>query len=107
MRLLAFVMATLLLAIQWPLWFGKGGWLRAWELERQLVAQRGVNGALSARNAELAAEVASLREGGEAIEERARHELNMVRDGEVFFQIVTPRSEGAAKAVHGKPQTEP
>lgn len=98
MRLLALALAALLLAIQWPLWFGKGGWLRAWELERQLVAQRGVNGTLNARNAELAAEVASLREGGAAIEERARRELNMVRDGEVLFQIVTPRNEVAAKS---------
>lgn len=93
MRLLVFVLAALLIAIQWPLWFGKGGWLRAWDLDRQLLTQRGVNGAFSARNAELAAEVASLREGREAIEERARHELNMVRDGEMFFQIVPPRND--------------
>ena len=98
MRLLAIVLAALLIAIQWPLWFGKGGWLRVWDLDRQLTAQRGINGALSARNAELAAEVASLREGREAIEERARHELNMVRDGEIFFQIVTPKTETAASA---------
>ncbi|MEO8187712.1 MAG: cell division protein FtsB [Burkholderiaceae bacterium] len=96
MRLLAIVLAVLLIGIQWPLWFGKGGWLRVWDLERQLIAQRGVNGALNSRNAELAAEVASLREGRDAIEERARHELNMVRDGEIFFQIVTPRTDTAA-----------
>ena len=96
MRLLALVLAALLIAIQWPLWFGKGGWLRVWDLDRQLIAQRGVNGALNARNAELAAEVASLREGREASEERARHELNMVRDGEIFFQIVLPKTESAA-----------
>jgi cell division protein FtsB len=96
MRLLAIVLTALLIAIQWPLWFGKGGWLRAWDLDRQLLAQRGINGAWNARNAELAAEVASLREGGEAIEERARHELNMVRDGEVFCQIVVPKPESAA-----------
>jgi len=93
MRILAIVLGALLIAIQFPLWFGKGGWLRGWELERQLAAQRSVNGTLAARNAELAAEVSSLREGREAIEERARHELNMVREGEVFFQIVTPKSE--------------
>ena len=96
MRLLAIVLAALLIAIQWPLWFGKGGWLRVWDLDRQLIAQRGINGALNARNAGLAAEVASLREGREANQERARHELNMVRDGEVFFQIVTPKTETAA-----------
>ena len=96
MRLLTIVLAALLIAIQWPLWFGKGGWLRVWDLERQLIAQRGINGALNARNAELAAEVVSLREGREAIEERARHELNMVRYGEIFFQILTPKTETAA-----------
>ena len=101
MRLLAIALTALLIAIQWPLWFGKGGWLRAWDLDRQLMAQRGINGALNARNAELAAEVASLREGREAIEERARHELNMVRDGEVFFQIVVPKTEALrAQASH-------
>ena len=96
MRLLAIVLTLLLIVIQWPLWFGKGGWLRAWELDRQLMTQRGVNGALNARNAELAAEVASLREGREAIEERARHELNMIRDGEIFFQIVVPKGDNVA-----------
>ncbi len=88
MRILGVVLAVLLVAIQYPLWFGKGGWLRARELEHQLAAQREVNAALVVRNAAARAEVASLREGREAIEERARMQLNMVRDGEVFFQFV-------------------
>jgi len=98
MKLLAPLLLALLVAIQWPLWFGKGGWLRAWDLERQLAAQRGTNGAYNARNAELAAEVASLREGREAIEERARYQLNMVRDGEVFFQLVVPKPQANVSA---------
>ena len=57
MRLVAIVLAALLLLIQWPLWFGKGGWLRASELERQLAAQKTVNAGLGERNAQLAAEV--------------------------------------------------
>jgi len=88
MRILGIVLAVLLVAIQYPLWFGKGGWLRAWELERLLAAQRVTNAGLAARNAESGAEVASLREGNEAIAERARHQLNMVREGEVLFQFV-------------------
>ena len=96
MRILVIVLGVLLIAIQFPLWFGKGGWLRTWDLERQLETQRSVNSSLAARNAEVAAEVVSLREGREAIEERARHELNMVRDGEVFFQVVTPRPDSPA-----------
>jgi cell division protein FtsB len=87
-RLLGIVLALLLVAIQVPLWFGKGGWLRAWELERQLAAQRATNATLTARNAAAAAELASLKEGDEAIAERARLKLNMVREGEVFFQLV-------------------
>jgi len=92
MRILAVVFGVLLLAIQYPLWFGKGGWLRVRELERQLAAQRSTNAAFAARNAEVAAEVASLREGNEAIAERARAQLNMVREGEVLFQFVGTRS---------------
>jgi cell division protein FtsB len=93
MRIVAIALAVLLMAIQFPLWFGKGGWLRVADLERQLAAQRTINGALAERNAQLAAEVASLREGRGAIEERARHDLNMVRDGEIFFQLVGDKSE--------------
>jgi len=95
MRILGIVLALLLVAIQYPLWFGKGGWLRAHELERQLAAQREVNAALTVRNAAARAEVASLREGREAIEERARLQLNMVREGEVFFQFVGRPAAGS------------
>jgi cell division protein FtsB len=90
MRAVLYILAALLLLIQWPLWFGKGGWLRVSELQKQLEAQRTTNGQLVARNASLAAEVESLRQGREAIEERARMQLNMVRADEIFFQRSTP-----------------
>jgi cell division protein FtsB len=93
MRLVTIVLAVLLVAVQWPLWLGKGGWLRVSELERQLAAQKAVNAELAERNAQVAAEVASLREGRGAIEERARHDLNMVRDGETFFQLIGNRAD--------------
>jgi cell division protein FtsB len=104
MRIVAIALAVLLMAIQFPLWFGKGGWLRVADLERQLAAQRTINGSLAERNAQLAAEVASLREGRGAIEERARHDLNMVRDGETFFQLVGDTPEQAPTATA---RTEP
>jgi len=88
MRTLTFVLAGLLLAIQYPLWLGKGGWARVWEHDRQLGAQRARNDALQARNTALDAEVRDLKQGLEAVEERARFELGMVRPDEVFFQIV-------------------
>jgi cell division protein FtsB len=97
-RLLALALATLLLLIQIPLWFGKGGWLRVRDLDRQVEAQRAINAKLGARNAELAAEVASLREGREAIEERARRDLNMVRDDELLFRLPGTKPGAAAAA---------
>jgi cell division protein FtsB len=96
MRALTFVLAGLLLAIQYPLWLGKGGWARVWEHDRQLNAQRARNDALQARNTALDAEVRDLKQGLEAVEERARFELGMVRPDEVFFQIVDrPRGSPA------------
>jgi cell division protein FtsB len=87
MRLLAAVLLGLLVLIQYPLWLGKGGWLRVWELDRQLQAQQGTNRKLAARNAALEGEVRDLRQGMLAVEERARYELGMVRPDEVFVQF--------------------
>lgn len=80
------VLVALLAGLQYPLWFGKGGLLRVGELERQLTAQRELNQTLEARNASLEAEVRDLKAGYEAIEERARYELGLVKEGEVFVQ---------------------
>jgi cell division protein FtsB len=88
MRLLALVLVVLIAALQWPLWAGKGGWMRVWELDQQLEAQRHTNDALHARNAALEAEVRDLKTGYDAIEERARSELGMIKPDEVFFQVV-------------------
>jgi cell division protein FtsB len=90
MRLLAFVLAALTVLIQYPLWFGKGGWLRVAELEREVQKQHDRNAALAARNAALDAEVRDLKQGLDAVEELARFELGMVRKDEVFFQVVEP-----------------
>ena len=87
MRILAGVLAGLIVAIQYPLWLGKGGWLRVWDVDRQLEARRDRNAQLEQRNAALAAEVRDLKQGLDAIEERARYELGLVKGDEVFFQI--------------------
>ena len=88
MRLLTVALAGLLLAVQYPLWLGKGGWLRVWEVDQQISAQREVNVRLKARNGALEAEVRDLKQGVEAVEERARSELGMVRNDEIFFQLL-------------------
>jgi cell division protein FtsB len=94
MRAFALILGVLVVLIQYPLWLGKGGWLRVWDIDGQLAAQRAKNEMLQARNEALAAEVRDLKQGYEAIEERARLELGMVRKDEVFFQIVDPAPRG-------------
>src|SRR6185369_3110998 len=87
MRILAIVFAVLILALQYPMWLGKGGWLQVRETDRQLALQRDANAKLKTRNAALDADVRDLKTGSEAIEERARSELGMIRSDEVFFQL--------------------
>ena len=91
MRILSIVFAALIVLLQYPLWLGKGGWLRVWDMDRQLQAQREVNQKLEQRNAALDAEVRDLKNGYDAIEERARYELGLVKDGEVFVQVPQKR----------------
>ena len=104
MRLITIALAVLLVLIQYPLWLGKGGWLRVWELHRQLEAVQEKNEEQKLKNARLASEVRSLSEGTEAIEERARSELSMIRKGEIFIQLLEDADE-AQKTTH-VPETQ-
>jgi cell division protein FtsB len=88
MKWLTLTLVALVGLIQLPLWIGKGGWLRVWEIDQQIYAQRATNTRLKARNAALDAEVRDLKHGVEAVEERARSELGMVRQDEIFFQLL-------------------
>jgi cell division protein FtsB len=87
LRWLALTFVVLIAALQYPMWLGKGGWLQVRELDRQVAQQRESNEKLKARNEALDAEVRDLKSGYEAIEERARSELGMVKQDEVFFQL--------------------
>jgi cell division protein FtsB len=86
-RMLTCALIALLVVIQYPLWLGKGGWLRVWDLERQVALQQGSNDRLLERNRSLEGEVRDLREGTGALEERARYELGMMRSDEIFVQL--------------------
>ena len=101
MRLLLISLTVLVALIQYPLWLGKGGWLRVWDLSRQVDVALAKEQELKARNAKLASEVQDLKERTGAIEERARYELGLVRDSETFVQVL----DGKAKqqVAVGKP----
>lgn len=87
MRWLTIGLLALIGFLQYPLWVGKGGWFKVWEYDRQLQQQKAATRQLEIRNAGLDAEVRDLKQGYDAIEERARFELGMVRQDEVFVQI--------------------
>ncbi len=100
MRWLTVALVALLVLLQYPLWVGKGGWLRVWDVANQLEQQQEGNKKLEVRNAGLDAEVRDLKQGYDAIEERARYELGMIKQDEVFVQI-------PERAPGEKPQEKP
>lgn len=91
-RWMTWILVSLLLVLQYPLWFGKGGWLQVWSTGRQVAEQKRINASLATRNAATDAEVRDLKQGLDAIGERARNELGMIRNDEVFFQVLKPGS---------------
>ena len=87
MKVLGFILFFLIILLQYPLWLGKGSWHRVWEIGQQVATQHKNNQKLQIRNAALDAEVQDLKQGLVAIEERARNELGMIKQDEIFFQV--------------------
>jgi len=86
--MLTFILLVALALLQHKLWFGQGGLLQIWDQAQAMEAQIQENKRLEERNATLQAEVADLKSGLEAVEERARSEMGMVKNGETFYQII-------------------
>lgn len=110
---------ALVLALQWPLWFGEGGWLDVREMRAEMARQEAENERLRQHNEALLAEVRDLQEGLAAVEERARRDLGMIREDETFFFIVDedeevpddlpgliPESESAPEPAEDAPDPE-
>jgi cell division protein FtsB len=96
-RIVALLLVGVIVALQYGLWLGKGSWMRVWEIDRQISVQRQTNETLGARNASLDAEVRDLKEGLGAVEERARSELGMIRNDEIFFQVLDTKAVEASR----------
>ncbi len=88
MRKLTIVFVVLIALLQYPLWLGKGGWLRVWQYSQQIETHEKRNEYYRQRNETLRAEVRDLKQGQSAIEERARSELGLVKQDEVFYQVI-------------------
>lgn len=89
-RVLIGMLVVLLVLLQWRLWMGEGGIAELWQLQTEIDKQRQQNNVLAQHNRQLAAEVADLKNGLDAIEERARHQLGMIRKDEVFYMMIAP-----------------
>jgi cell division protein FtsB len=92
-RALLAILLVLLVALQLKMWFGEGGYRDVQRLAERVEQQALGNEALAQRNRELQAEVEDLRQGLEAIEERARSELGLIKEDEEFYQVVPGREE--------------
>ena len=90
MRYLTGLLLLLFVLLQYDLWVGEGSLASAWRLQQEIEQQQQENQALKERNAALFAEVDDLKQGYDAIEERARSELGMVGKDETFYQIISP-----------------
>tara|TARA_B100000780_G_scaffold248888_1_gene194400 strand:+ start:467 stop:739 length:273 start_codon:yes stop_codon:yes gene_type:complete len=88
MKWLVGLILVALMAMQYSLWWGQSGLLEVERLQEQITSQEAVNASLSERNQKLRAEVMDLKQGIDAIEERARHDLSMVKPKETFYQLV-------------------
>lgn len=88
MRLITIALAALLVLIQYPLWLGKGGWLSVADMQNQVETTRIKTEQLAARNSKLDSEVDDLTEGTGAVEERARYDLGMIKQNEIFVQVL-------------------
>jgi cell division protein FtsB len=92
-RALLAILLVLLVALQLKMWFGEGGYRDVQRLAERVEQQALENEALALRNRELQAEVDDLRQGLEAIEERARSELGFIKEDEEFYQVVPGREK--------------
>jgi len=93
MKLLIAILVFFFLILQYRLWIGEGSLPEVWQLETKLEQQRLENSALRARNEILEAEVQDLKQGLDALEERARNDLGMIKEGEVFYQVIDDKDK--------------
>ena len=107
MRLITLALAALLLLIQYPLWLGKGGWLRVYDLESQVADAQQSAADRKARNAKLESEVTDLKTGTGAVEERARFELGMIKQNEIFVQVLGKNGKPVESATPPPPPPTP
>jgi cell division protein FtsB len=93
MKILSIPLTIILIALQYELWFSQNGVREYFALRHAVAIQQKFNDQLALRNQVLATEINDLKTGREAIEEHARNDLGMIKNGETFYQVVQPKSD--------------
>ena len=88
MRIITALLLIFLILLQYRLWFGKNSVPDYFELKESVARQTELNNKLKQRNKLIYADIDDLKNGLQAIEERARNELGMIKDGETFFRVI-------------------
>ncbi|MEP5765352.1 MAG: cell division protein FtsB [Halieaceae bacterium] len=105
MKWLALGLLLLLLLAQYRLWFADEGSLAEHHrLEQEIARQQLLNESLRARNEQLEQEVLELQQGLATVEERARKDLGMIREGETYYQVVEEeesRGDSSSRSAEG------
>ena len=104
MRAVTLTLFVVLILLQFKLWLGEGGFTEVARLETRVEDQKQQNDKLLQRNAQLQAEVEDLRDRLEAVEERARNELGLIKPDEQFYQVVPPPDNNNASNSNGEGQ---
>jgi cell division protein FtsB len=100
MKWLTVALLVVVVLLQYRIWVSADGVRELGRLEAAVAAQRAENDQLGERNRQLAAEVRDLKNGMQALEERARSELGMIASNETFYQVVPPRPVGQDSESH-------
>lgn len=98
MRLLTLCVLSLLLALQYRLWTGENGMSEMRALQQDIQRQSATNQQLAQRNQLLQADITDLRNAQEAVEERARNELGLIKADETFFRLVRIEADAVSRA---------
>ncbi len=93
MKIIAFVLLALLIWLQYKIWLQDGGIPEILQLQEEVETVKAEVGKLQERNSSLDAEVKDLKKGLDAIEERARSEMGMIKQGEIYYQVIEPEDD--------------
>ena len=93
MKIIIIFLLTLLIWLQYKVWLQDGGIPEVLQLEQEIEMVRSEVKTLKERNSSLNAEVKDLKKGLDAIEERARSEMGMLKEGEVYYQVIQPKND--------------